>query len=202
MSILAVEDALIAECTTALGTKVRGVQSLPGDWDDDMLRRFLRLVPGVYVSFGGGGVPRQGATGLELDSRWIVYVGTGHASGETARRRGDALQAGAYELLEVLLPRLHGLLVPNVGSVRVTDVSNLWTGSIDRQGLAVYAIALTLPMALDIVAGDDVLAPFETFAALYDVPPHDIFAEHRKWLDGVATTTAPDAADTVTLPQT
>ena len=202
MTIIAIEDALINKIKAALGTKVQGVESLPGDWDDEMLKRMLRYVPGVYVAFPGG--PRLGAAGAAeatIDGKWLVYICTGHASGEAARRRGDSLQAGAYELIEVLAPLLDGFTVPNVGAFSVADVSNLYTGSIDKQGIAIYAMTLSIPMTFSQPV-DDTLAPFETFAAQYDVPPHVSGAEHQKWLVGDYINTRPDAADTVSLPQT
>ena len=201
MSITTVEDALIAEATATLGAHVRGVESLPGDWDDEMLKRLLRAVPGCFVAFAGGA--RSGAASAaeaRIDSRWVVYVCTGHASGEAARRRGNQVQAGAYELIAMLAPRLHGLRIAGVGSASLLDVQNLYTGSIDRQGLSVYALTLSLPMLFELVADAAQLTPFVTFDAQYDVPPFTT-EQHDEWLQGDYTTATPDARDTVTLPQ-
>lgn len=201
MPILAIEDALIDTIKASLGTKVRGVESLPGDWDDEMLKRMLGFVPGVFVAFTGG--PRTGSAGAAeatIDGKWLVYICTGHASGQASRRRGDAQQVGAYELIEQLAPLLDSLKVPNVGSFSLLDVSNLYTGSIDRQGIAIYAMTLSIPMTFS-VAPDGALASFETFHAQYDVPPHVSDAEHRKWLTGDYSQTRPEAQDNVPLPQ-
>jgi phage gp37-like protein len=199
MGILAVEDALVTRIKAVLGNKVKGVESLPGDWDDDMLRRLLRLVPGVFVAFAGGGAKNAGSNAADIESQWIVYVVTGHASGEAARRRGDALQAGAYELAELLVPALHLFAIAGVGTMVFSRLENLYTGMVDRQGLSVYAITFQLPMCfsadLDLSALDD----FETFDAQYDVPPLTT-DEHQKWLDGDYATSNPDAHDAVTLP--
>lgn len=202
MTIIAIEDALIDKIKTALGSHVKGVESLPGDWDDEMLKRLLRYVPGVYVAFAGG--PRLGAAGAAeatIDGKWLVYLSTGHASGEAARRRGDGQQVGAYELIAILAPLLDGLTVSDVGSFSLIDVSNLYTGSIDRQGVAIYALTLSIPMTFSLAPGGT-LTPFETFHAQYDVPPHVSDAEHRKWLTGDYSQTRPKAQDTVSLPQT
>ena len=202
MNIAAVEDVLIAECKAALGRKVRGVESLPGDWDDEMLNRLVRAVPGVFVVFGGG--PRRGAPGeieASINARFTVITATGHASGEAARRRGDAMQVGAYELLNVLVPRLHGLTVPGAGTLSLEDVGNLYSGVIDTKGLAVYTATFSMPLCFDLVADESLLAPYETFAALYDVPPLTP-AAHADWLAGNLSASRPDAADTVALPQT
>jgi len=200
MSILVVEDSVLAQLRTLLGNKVRQVDSLPGDWDDEMLRRFLKLVPGVLLAFAGGTQSTSaGAAEARLQSRWIVYVLTGHPT-EAARRRGDAQQLGAYQLVQLLLPWLHGLQVPDVGSMHLVDVQNLFTGTVERQGLTVYAITLGLEMAFELVPADELLAPFETFVAQYDLPPHTP-ALHPAWLIDDNTGGGPDARDDVQLPQ-
>lgn len=200
MSIAAVEDYLVAQTRALLGTKVRGVATLPGDWDDEMLKRFAQAVPGVLFSFAGG-ERREAGGGLEasIDARWAAYVCTGHPT-EAARRRGDALQVGAYTLVELLAPFLHGLCVPGAGTVRLVSVANLFTGTIERQALTVYALVLSLPLTFEAVPADAVLAPFETFDVQYDIPPITP-AEHGAWLAGNYTTSNPDARDTVVLPQ-
>lgn len=201
MNIAAVEDVLIAECKAALGSKVRGVESLPGDWDDEMLNRLVRAVPGVFVVFGGG--PRRGAPGeieASINARFTVITATGHASGEAARRRGDRQQVGAYELLSVLVPRLHGFTVPNVGTLALDDVGNLYSGVIDTKGLAVYTATFSVPLKFELVADPELLAPFETFDVKFDVPPMTP-AERPRWLADDFTQSRPDAHDTVVLPQ-
>lgn len=202
MSILAVEDALIAACRAALGTRVRTVESLPGDWDEELFSRLFRAVPAVFVSFGGGpagtGSTQNQAT---IDARWTLIACTGHARGEAARRRGDSQQIGAYEMLMLVVPRVHGLVVPGVGGLRLVDLANLYSGTLDGKGLAVYVATFAMPLSFELVADEALLAPFETFTAQYDLPPLTTEAEHRKWLAGDYSTSRPDATDTVQLPQ-
>lgn len=200
MSILAVEDNVLAQLRALLTNKVRQVDSLPGDWDDEMLKRFLKMVPGVLLAFAGGTQSTSaGAAEARLQTRWIVYVLTGHPT-EEARRRGNQQQLGAYQLLQLLLPWLHGMKVPDVGSFSLVDVQNLFTGSVERQGLTVYAITLGLEMAFDLVPPDAALAPFETFVAQYDVQPKTP-AQHQAWLNDDNSGGGPDARDEVQLPQ-
>ncbi|MDP1673372.1 MAG: DUF1834 family protein [Burkholderiales bacterium] len=201
MSIRTIEDNLIATIKTIVTDKVRSVDSLPGDWDDDVLRRLLRLMPGVFVVFAGGAPERAGGTSAQLSGVWIVYVATAHASGEAARRRGDGRQVGAYELLELLVPRLHGHTVPGEGTLSFARVENLYNGAIDKQGVSVYAATFNMPMALPSDLDLPTLDDFETFAAHYDIPPHESGAEHRKWLEGDYTTSNADAKDEVAVAQ-
>lgn len=206
MSILAIENALITEIKTVLGfpaaPKVRTVESLPADWDEETLRRLLRAVPGVFVVFKGGRIPPGGAVG-RIPGEWSVIVVTGHASGEAARRRGDSQQVGAYELIETLIPKLHGLKITNEGSFDFIGVENLYTGAIDKQGVAVYAIGLQMPMAWPNNLNLSLLNGFVTFDAQYDIPPHETAAEHAKWLQEPPDygTTKPNTEDKITIPQ-
>lgn len=200
MSILAVETFLVNKIKALLGNKVRSVETLPGDWDDEMLKRFAHSVPAAFISWPGGErTDAGGATEARIDARWVVLVATGHPT-EVRRRTGDARQVGAYELVTVLAPNLHGLAVPGVGSLGLVNVQNLYTGSIERQALTVYALTFSLPITFELVPPDELLAPFETFAAQYDVPPITT-ANHPAWLAGDYSTSNPDARDQVDLPQ-
>ncbi|MCY4753260.1 phage protein Gp37 [Pelomonas aquatica] len=200
--ISTVESHLVDTLKAAVaGTRLR-VQDLPGDWDDDMLRRLLELAPCVLVSFSGGQVPRRGATRAIIDSGWLVYVVTSHPSGEQARRRGNAQAIGAYEVISrLIVPLLHGHTVPGVGTLELSGIQDLFTGAVERQGLAVYACAFNMPMGFD-VAVDGALGDFATFAAQLDIPPHAPQATHTEWLAGNYANGRPDAQDTVTLPTT
>ncbi len=203
MGILTMEDGLITAIKAALTNRVKAVESLPGNWDDDTMKRLLRQVPGVYVSWVGGQTAngRDGGVAGMTNGVWIIYVATGHASGEAARRRGDSQQVGAYELLEVLIPLLNGFKVPGEGSLSLVRVENLYSGSVDRQGLCLYAMHFNMPMSWPTTVDEAGLGNFEKFQPLYDIPPHSAGTEHRKWLGGDLSTSKPDASDVITLPQ-
>jgi len=199
MSIKVAEAAIIAKIKALVGNTVRAVESLPGDWDDDTLKRLLRLVPGVFIAWAGGPAKELGGNDLAIAGSWMVFIATGHASGEAARRLGDAQQVGAYDLIELLAPGLHGYTVPDVGTLGLTRCDNLYTGVIDRQGLAVYALAFGLDMPFDL-PNEAGLGNFITFDAQLDIPPHSPESERREWIAGDYSHSNPDAHDTVTLP--
>ncbi|HEY9105225.1 MAG TPA: phage protein Gp37 [Roseateles sp.] len=198
--ITRVETHLVDTLTAAVaGTKLR-VRDLPADWDDDMLRKLLTLAPCVLVSFSGGQVRQRGATRAEIDGQWVVYAVTSHPSGEQPRRRGNAQAIGAYEIVSrLIVPVLHGHQVPDVGALALTGIQDLFTGSVERQGLAVYGCSFAVPMAFEISPGQ-ALADFATFAAQFDIPPHEPGSTHAEWLQGDESHGKPDAKDTVTLP--
>lgn len=196
--LVATEDFLLTQMRALLGTKVRLVDALPGDWDDDMLRRFAAATPAAFLSFAGGERNTAGgAAEARIDGRWMVFAATGHPT-EAARRRGTAVAVGAYELVEVLAGRMHGLKVPQVGTLSLLSVQNLFTGSVERQALTVYAMAFSLPTVFDGSAPDALLAPFITFDAQYDIEPFNT-ADHDRWLQRDYSNSRPDAEDTVTL---
>ena len=201
MGILAIEDALIEVAKATLGNKVKAVESLPGPWDEETLKRALRLVPGIYVLFAGCAPDRPGGETTIPKWTWVVYVATGHASGEAARRRGDSQQVGAYELLEVLVPRLHGHTVPGHGTLALVRIENLFRADAERQGVTVYAVTLEMVMGFWLEADPATLDPFETFHGYVDIPPHETPPEHRKWLAGDQAESRPEAEDNVSLPQ-
>lgn len=202
MGLLATEDGLIAHVKATLGNKVRAVDSLPGDWDEDTLKAWLRVAPAVYITFNGGKRPgNPGASAAAIDARWIFYVVTAHASGEAARRRGDGKQVGAYELIDVLVPALNGHLVPDEGTLALDSVENLYSGKVDKQGVTVYAITLQMLKHWPTEVDEAALASFETFDAQWDIPRQENAGEHRKWLQGDTSTSKPDAHDSVQMPQ-
>lgn len=199
--ITQVEDDLVATLTAAVaGLKLR-VQDLPGDWDDDMLRRLLTLAPCVLVAFTGGAPISKGALLPVISGQWAIYAVTSHPSGEAARRRGNAQAIGAYELISrVIVPTLHNHTVPGVGTLTMGAVENLFTGMVEKQGLTVYAVGFSLPMSFEVDNNAASLAWFTTLAAQYDVPPFDAPATHAEWLAANYTHGTPDAQDNVILP--
>ena len=160
--ISTIEDAILAAAETALGATVKKKETIPGGWTMDTLKRALQFAPGVYVAFQGTGT---GASDGYLNGRFSVYVVSKGAS-ETDRRRGNQRVIGAYEMLELLLPVLAGRTVPEIGTMAVTGVDNLFRDAMFELGGTVYSINLTLPnMPFDYRADESLLADFVLFHA-------------------------------------
>lgn len=164
-----VEDAVIERCKKLFGNHLKAVKDLPGGWDANTLRAAFRAVPGVYVAWSGGAATSGNRAGI--DSRYAVYVMTGHASGERARRRGDNRDLGAYEILERLVPGLHGLKIEDVGSLQLERVDNLYSDQLDKEGVVIYGVSFALnkmmfPAPMDVAS----LADFAIFHANHQVP--------------------------------
>ena len=61
--------------------------------------------------------------------------------------RGGA--PGAMAVAEALATVLHNRLATGAGRVRVEAFANLWTGELDRRGVALWSIGLGMPVPLD-----------------------------------------------------
>jgi len=180
--IQAVEEAMIAAAGGALGNTVREMESIPGGWTLDMLKRALQRSPSVYVAFLGA---KRGVNDGYHDGSFAMYLVT-KAPLEPGRRRGTPREIGAYDLIETLAPRLDGLTVADVGTLKLQRIDNLFRDAMFDLGGAVYGLMCELPnMPLPYEADESALADFITFHADYDINQ-----------DGEA-----DAADTVTLDQ-
>lgn len=142
------EDWLVAECTRVLGGVFRSIEAGPGEWSDDYLRRLVKSLPAVRVAWLDG-TARKSIPDLDVDSRWAVYLLTGwNGQRESDRRRGSGV--GAWPAATLLAPWLHACVPGNgVGQVMVDRIDNLWSGDLDRVGVALVAITLNVQLAFD-----------------------------------------------------
>ena len=98
----------------------------------------------------------------------------------------------------LLIPHLHGFVVPGVGALEMLQVENLFTGTILNQGLAVYALTFSLPMSFPLPAPAGGLDDFQTLQVSYDVPPLTS-GLHGRWLADDNSAGAPDAQDRIEM---
>ena len=162
----AAEDWLVAECKRVLGSVFKSIESGPGEWSDAYLKRIVKAVPACRVAFLGG--PARAETALTLDTRWMIYLLTGWAGqSERNRRRGGI---GSYRAATLLAAWLHTCRVAEVGKCMVMEVSNLWTGEIDRQGLALTAIRLEIVLPVNPPVDADGFREFLTAGVDWNIP--------------------------------
>lgn len=164
-AIATVEDAMIERAKRALGFPsaqvVKQVETLPGGWTLDMLRRALQAAPGVYIAFLGG---QSTTSGGYVNARFAVYV-VSKGVHEDERRRGNPREIGAYETAERLVVDLDGLDIADVGTLVLRAVENVFSEAMFELGGTVYALTFELPnLAFGMKSIDD-LAPFVTFEA-------------------------------------
>jgi phage gp37-like protein len=197
--IEAIEDAIVAKvrAATTIGGQslIRACESLPTNLTEQELLKRLRNAPAIYVAFlGGQALPENEAA---IDGEYVLYFLTRNAGGEKQRRTGDPTAAGAYDLMQYVVPAVQGLVVPDVGSLSLKSIANLFAESLDAQGLSLYSAAYTIPMVFatpDPNGGN--VAPFERFHADWVLAPGQTYTG-----DLPAAADAVAAQDDVTLPQ-
>jgi len=168
-----VEDHLIDKVKAHFGRTLRLVAALPGEWDDEMLKKLLLNAPAVYLACPGGPRTPGESDLVGINSRWLFYVITTHAGGEAQRRRGDALQIGAWEICRRLVVLFHNHTIPDVGTMDLASIDNLYNGSIENKGVTLYGVRFELPIHFDADISLATLDDFETFHVDFDLEPAD-----------------------------
>ena len=78
---------------------------VPADWDPAYVRSLLTDLPAVRIVFDGGEQEKPESF-VTMTTNWAVFVAVGwKGQPEPSRRQGDD---GAYAILDVLIPQLHG----------------------------------------------------------------------------------------------
>lgn len=169
--IATVESAIVARAKTALGFPaapvVRQVETLPGGWTLDMLKRALQMAPGVHLAFLGG---RSQSSGGYIDGRFAAYA-VAKGAREEDRRRGNAREIGAYDIIERLAIHLDNLTVPDVGTIVVREVQNVFSDAMFELGGTVYALLVEVPNMPWANKDTSTLAPFITFEGTHSLAP-------------------------------
>mgnify|MGYP003635521184 CR=1 FL=1 len=200
-SIIAVEDHMVAETEALFGNVLKQIDCLPGALNLGLLKQLLITAPSVHFAFMGGkeGVDDDGS---HIDGRFSAYVITRHVGNDSARRRGDSTTIGSYQIINSLIPKLHGSVVDDVGRMACKSIQNMFTIQLEETFKAsLYAITFEVKNMPFVFEADlSSLDDFITFDAQYDIPEHEATAEHDKWLEEPAnhTTSEPDLTDTLT----
>ena len=165
----AAQTWLVEECERVLGSTFRSIQTGPGDWSDDYIRRVIREAPTARVVWRGADASEQ--TSLSLASAFSVYLVTNQAgAGQGDKLRGAGGFAGAVRSVELLAPMLHNELIPDVGRIRVVALRNLWGAQIDRADVAVHEIDLRVPLTLDPVEDESEFVDFLRAGVEWNLP--------------------------------
>jgi phage gp37-like protein len=192
-----IEDAIIARLTTAFAGRVREVDHKPAKLDAEELNRILTAAPAAYVALLGW--QRQDRPEGTIALSYGIYLIAANASGERARRRGDAATIGAYEMAITAAATLERWVPAGAaGPIEVRSCENLFGAAFEKAGRTVYGLVLELPASLDQVVGEAPPGDFITFNGDWDIPP---FGDVAKPPPAPATgATAADAVTRVTLP--
>lgn len=177
-AITLIEQALVDKVKTVLGFPnapvVKKVETLPGGWTQVMLARALQLSPSVHIAFLGG---QSDSSGGYINARFAVYI-ISKSVREEDRRRGNAREIGAYEIIDLLATHLDMFSIDDIGTLLVRGVENVFSDAAFDIGGAIYAMTLEVPNLPWSEKNSAALAPFLTFegthslAAGMDEPAH------------------------------
>ena len=195
-----IEDAIIARLVAAFAGRVREVDHKPAKLDADELNRILTVAPAAYVALLGW--QRADRPDGTISLSYGVYLIAANASGERARRRGDAATIGAYEMSIVAAAALERWVPAGAaGAIEVRSCENLFGAAFEKAGRTVYGLVLDVPAQLqDVLAvpGEPIPGDFITFHGDWDIPPlGDVGTPPPAPASGVL---AADAVTLVTLP--
>jgi phage gp37-like protein len=166
MAVIAtIEDTIVAALTTAFAGKVK-VETVPAEITAEEWGQRLRAGTAIYVAFLTANVDQAPGTG-RLVGDFVVYVVSQSTGKEIVRRRGDSVRQGAYLMVEIAVPAVHELRVPEIGTLLLVGITNLFSEQFDKLGLAVYAIQFRTQLAFDAAAA---LQDFLTFAPQFGLP--------------------------------
>lgn len=145
-----------------------------GRFDADELRRLSARTPAVYVAVLG--IPKvanlgTAEKGLDLDLSMAAYVVTSDA-------RGLSRDEAALNITEALVFAIDGNRwgIPGVGPAHEVKAANLYSGRLDRTGVAMWAVTWRQEVRISGAgADDDGVVPSELY---YGIAP-EIGAQHK-----------------------
>lgn len=188
---------------SALAPRLRQVDTLPDLEGDSLVARFTTAAPALYVAMGSFPV-RDG----KIQPKFGIACVARNSRGHQAARHGDGISIGLNEMLIAVMSLIDGASVDygsgdEAGSLSFSVVSCDMIASEKLYQSGVYAgvvqIQSTAEVRLPAVLAN--LSDFKTFAADYDIDPHQVPAEHSKWLQEPPdhSTSAPELSDTIIL---
>jgi phage gp37-like protein len=137
-----IEDAMIAAIKSNPAMKyLRSVESYGGQFDSDTFD-VVRVLPAIWVAFGGASLPQQIGEGKFLTPcSFAVMCGARNVRGERfTRHNGPPGEIGVYQLLAdqkaIFLMKDLGLPIDHFRPGRITTLYNT---RLRENGLAVFA---------------------------------------------------------------
>lgn len=117
---------------------------LPAAVTPAMWSELARRTPMITLGFLG--MKADAASGRQFKARaeWRVVPVIRNPAGARARLLGDRNGPGQLGISQVAVAALHGMTIPNVGIVEVTDVANLWAEGYADEHAALSGITLSV----------------------------------------------------------
>ncbi len=142
-----IAQALDARLQQAFPTTLFAHDFVPGKITPAVWKYLTRRLPFVGIGWTdlGDGNNRRFFDGK---SRWSVILAIKNPSGPGARYFGDALGPGLFSLAEAATVLLHGYTIPEIGSVAVLRVSDVYVDGFADDDMAMCAIDLEVSTAM------------------------------------------------------
>lgn len=131
-----VEAKLIDAIQATLANTVRKVESHPGYWGPETIKNMIAVAPSVFVGFSMG--THNDTSNDQLKSQWHIYL--------VGRALNGKREVGIYQMLERLLPALHGLDLEQADALQFKRVKNLFSFADGKKGVCCYEMSFELPM--------------------------------------------------------
>ena len=131
-----------------LGYKLASKVASYGGELDDLTAEQIRAMPAIWVTYAGGGEPRQvnsQGTKWLTPANFVVMTAARNVRGERATRQGltvngQIMEVGAYQMLEdVSLMLLHNDLGLAVKKFKPGRIRTLYNTKLGNQAVAVFA---------------------------------------------------------------
>ena len=173
MSMIVIEDALIDLVKNNFSDRLKEVAALPGQWSAETIKYLIANAPAIYIAWLGNRGATPSANMAQANDSWALYCVSKNARGHEAQRRGDKSEIGCAEMLEIAIPLVNGFDVPEVGSLRFSRADNLFSYTLSKQGITVYAAIFELHRAYTLPDVTSTLENFTTFHQNIDMAPAD-----------------------------
>lgn len=190
--MLSEADLLAVLRQSAIARYCRKIDVLPSLTERGLVEAFKQS-PSVFAS-----VRAFDVDGEVVTVRYSLWLVAQNFRGHQAARQGDGVQMGLYDLAEGVMAAILGASGYTLSGFRPDNGEYAAQYGV-HTGEVTCSAKTDLPQDIDL---PEQLSPFVTFHADYDIDPTTP-AAHAGWmLDPPSTTlAAPDASDTVTLPQ-
>lgn len=169
-ALLDMRAAMVATVQAAVPT-LRAVETHRGRFDSVAeIQRYAVRAPAVLIACSGFRVPAQSGGVLRIEANFAWFV----IARDTSQIARDAYALTLVEALSSIIDDadwgLQDALTP--GPLRA---DNLYSGTIDKTGIALWALGFTQALAVDRLSSTDyaALAKFITFHSDVDVAPAD-----------------------------
>ena len=156
MSLTAAQHGLVSAVTRLVPNLRGGVKPGPGAWSEAYFERLVAECPAVRIAWLRGVSMEPHASVLDLDTQWgIVAI----ARWDGRDRAGAGDDSAAW--VEAIAAALHGYTLTAtdlgdraaaadaLGPAYVLEAERIWSGAIDKKGVAIAAAIVGMQVSVD-----------------------------------------------------